>query len=274
MTFAWTNTGTQMLRLPVGALECQAWGPSPSEAPTIVLLHEGLGSTALWRDFPEQLSQATGAGVFAYSRLGYGQSDAARLPRPVDYMTREAVEVLPQVLDAVGFQRGMLLGHSDGATIAAIYSGSVSDQRVRGLALIAPHFFTEPSGLAEIARAKQTFETSDMKDRMARYHRDPEATFRGWNDVWLNPDFAAWNVGDSIDHWRIPVLGIQGAEDEYGTLAQLEEIEGRIYAPFEKVVLENCRHAPHLDQPQATLAAVREFYARLERLEQEVVAFA
>lgn len=248
-------------------LECFGIGPGPSEAPTLVLLHEGLGSAALWRDFPQRLAEATGWGVFVYSRAGYGRSEAADLPRPLDYMTREAVAVLPEVLDAIGFRRGVLMGHSDGATIAAIYAGSVSDARVRGLILEAPHFFTEKMGLDEIARARAAFVGTDLKARMAKYHDDAEATFRGWNDAWLAEGFRSWNVADVIDYWRVPCLAIQGAQDQYGTLAQIREIEERSYAPVEVLVPEDCRHAPHFDAEGAVLAAVADFLQRLERIE-------
>ncbi len=248
-------------------LEAQCFGPSPEAAPTIVLLHEGLGCLALWRDFPRRLAEATGWGVFVWSRAGYGLSDPDDLPRPLDYMTREAVDVLPEVLDAFGFRRGVLTGHSDGATISAIYAGSVSDHRVRGLVLMAPHFFTEEMGLKQIAAAKEVFAQGDMREKMAKYHRDPEHTFRGWNDAWLDPEFKAGNVGDVIDYLRIPTLAIQGRADEYGTLAQIEEVETRSYAPVETLILEDCRHAPHLDQPEAVLAGVAEFVTRLDRIE-------
>jgi len=247
-------------------LEWTHWGPAPDRAPSIVLLHEGLGCLGLWRDFPERLAAATGFGVIAFSRAGYGQSDPADLPRPLDYMTQEAVQVLPQVLDAVGFRRGILLGHSDGATIALEYAGRVSDHRVRGLVAMAPHTFTEPMGLAEIARAGAAFDTG-LRERMARWHRDPVHTFRGWHDAWLHPDFAAWTVAEVIDYLRIPVLTIQGRQDQYGTLAQIDAIEARSYAPVETLILDDCRHAPHLDQPDAVLAGIADFCARLERIE-------
>lgn len=261
----WTQEG----RLTAGgkSLEYRCFGAAPDAAPTIVLLHEGLGCAAQWRDFPQALSDATGMGVFVYSRAGYGQSEPADLPRPLDYMTREAVEVLPEVLDAIGFQRGVLMGHSDGATIAAIYAGSVSDMRVRATILMAPHFFTEEMGLAEIAAARTAFETTDMAERMGKYHRDPEHTFRGWNDAWLHPDFKDWHVGDVIDHLRIPTLAIQGRDDAYGTLAQIEEVESRAYAPVDTLILEDCGHSPHVDQREAVLAGVADFTARLERIE-------
>lgn len=254
--------------------EYACWGPPPAEAPTIVLLHEGLGCLALWRDFPERLAGATGFGVMAYSRAGYGQSDAAELPRPLDYMTREAVEVLPQVLDAIGFRRGLLMGHSDGATIAAEYAGRVPDHRVRGLVLMAPHFFTESGGLAEIARARDAYAGGDLRARLGKYHRDPDNAFRGWNDSWLDPGFRDWNVSEVIDYLRIPTLAIQGREDQYGTLRQIDEIESRAYAPVDALILEECRHAPHQDRPEAVLDAVAEFCARLERIEAAEVATA
>jgi pimeloyl-ACP methyl ester carboxylesterase len=247
-------------------LEWAHWGPAPDQAPTILLLHEGLGCLGLWRDFPARLAAATGFGVTAYSRAGYGQSDPADLPRPLDYMTREAVETLPQVLAVTGLRRGILMGHSDGATIALEYAGRVFDPRVRGVVAMAPHTFTEPMGLAEIARARDAF-ASGLREKMARWHRDPDHTFAGWNGTWLNPAFAAWNVAEVIDYLRVPVLAIQGRQDQYGTLAQIAEIETRSYAPVETLILDACRHAPHQDQPEAVLAAVAEFCARLERIE-------
>ena len=265
MTAQWVENG----RLTAGGkeLEYACFGPDPSQAPTLVLLHEGLGSVTLWRDFPQALAQATGFGVFAYSRAGYGQSDPADLPRPLDYMTREAVDVLPQVLDQIGFQRGVLVGHSDGATIAAIYAGSIPDLRVRALVLMAPHFFTEEVGLTEIAKAKLTYDTGDLREKLARYHRDPDNAFRGWNDAWLHPDFKDWNVADAIDYLRIPSMGVQGRDDQYGTLAQIEELDSRSYAPVDQLILDDCRHAPHLDQPEQVVAGIAAFCVRLERIE-------
>ncbi|MBV7394034.1 alpha/beta fold hydrolase [Mameliella sediminis] len=265
MTAPWVENG--FLTAGGKSLEYACYGPSPEAAPTLVLLHEGLGCVALWRDFPKALAEATGFGVFAYSRAGYGQSDLAALPRPLDYMTREAVDVLPEVLDAIGFRRGVLVGHSDGATIAAIYAGGVSDMRVRGIVLMAPHFFTEDMGLAEIAKARDAYATTDLRQKMARYHRDPDNTFRGWNDAWLDPGFKAWNVADVIDYLRIPTLAVQGREDQYGTLAQIEEVESRSYAPVDLLILDECRHSPHLDQPEQVVAGIAAFCATLERIE-------
>ncbi len=270
----WQDKATGQIEILGKALEYMCFGPGPDMAPTIVLLHEGLGSAALWRQFPAELAEATGCGVFVYSRAGYGRSAATDLPRPLDYMTREAMDVLPVVLDQIGFRQGILLGHSDGATIAAIYAGSAQDHRVRGLVLMAPHFFTEDIGLAAIAKAKEAFETGDLRDRMAKHHDDPDNAFRGWNDAWLDPGFKAWDVSEVIDYLRIPALVIQGASDQYGTLAQVTEVEERSYAPVDVVVLDDCRHSPHLDQPQAVLTAVTEFSLRLQRIENEKVTAA
>jgi len=249
-------------------LEWAGFGPAPKgDAPVVAMLHEGLGCLGLWRDFPRRVAEATGLPVFAWSRAGYGQSDPAELPRPLDYMTQEATGPLGEVLDAIGAAHFILLGHSDGATIAAEYAGRIEDFRVRGLILMAPHFFAEDDGLAEIARAGEAFRSGDLRARMEKHHRDPEATFRGWNDAWLDPGFRKWNVADVIDYLRIPVLVIQGRQDQYGTLAQMREIEERCYSPVDVLLLDDCRHSPHLDRPEETLAAVAEFAERLQRIE-------
>jgi pimeloyl-ACP methyl ester carboxylesterase len=268
----WRDQGT--LIAAGKSLEYRCFGPAPDIAPTVVLLHEGLGCVALWRDFPQMISDATGFGVFAYSRAGYGHSDAADLPRPLDYMTHEATDVLPEILNQIGFRHGILMGHSDGASIAALYAGGVQDHRVRGLVLMAPHFFTETMGLAEISKAREAFKTGDLRARMAKYHRDPENAFHGWSDVWLHPEFKSWNVADAIDYLRVPVLAIQGRDDSYGTLAQIAEVETRSYAPVDTVILPECGHSPQLDQSELVLDAVLEFAARLMRIETQEVALA
>jgi len=267
----WSDGATGHIDIGRRTLEYACYGPAPADAPTIVMLHEGLGSVGLWRDFPQRVAAATGHGIFVYSRAGHGASDPDDLPRPLDHATRQAVDVLPLVLDKIGLQKGILLGHSDGATISAIYSGSVIDHRFRGLILMAPHFFTEPIGLAAIADAKTAYQSGNLRARMAKHHRDPDNCFWGWNDVWLHPDFTDWNVADVIDYLRIPVLAIQGKQDQYGTLAQIHEIENRIYSPLETVILDDCRHSPHIDQPEQTLAAIVDFTARLHRIESEIV---
>ncbi|MCB1391488.1 MAG: alpha/beta hydrolase [Rhodobacteraceae bacterium] len=243
-------------------LEWSCWGAHDA-GPVIVLLHEGLGCLALWRDFPERLAGATGLGVLAFSRENYGQSDPGDLPFPVDYMTRQATGVLPGVLDALGAPSVILMGHSDGATIAAEYAGRVEDFRVRGIVLMAPHFFTEPMGMAEIRRAGEVFAGTDMAAKMGKYHRDPVATFRGWNDAWMVLEAARWDVTEVIDYIRVPALVIQGEGDQYGTMAQVQAIAERSYAPVDVLALPDCRHSPQFDQPQAVTDAVAAFARRL-----------
>ena len=264
---SWQPGETRWISAGGKRLEGRCWGPAPDIAPTLVLLHEGLGSAGLWKDFPERLADRTGYGVFAYSRAGYGASDPAELPRPLDYMTREAVDVLPHVLDAIGFRRGVLLGHSDGASIAALYAGTIEDFRVRGLCLISPHFFTEPSGLAAIAEAKVQYETGELRERLARHHGDADNAFRGWNDAWLDPRFKAWNIEEAIAYIRVPVLAIQGDRDQYGTLAQIDALRNGLYSPLDVKIFRGGKHAPHLERPEETVDAVADFLATLDRIE-------
>lgn len=245
-------------------LEGRYFGAPTNGAPTLLLLHEGLGCLALWRDFPSRLVTATGLGVFAWSRAGYGQSSPICLPRPLDYMSREAVEIVPAVIDAVGADPVVLLGHSDGATIAALHAGFVCDPRIIGVILLAPHFFTEPKGLKAIAAAAEVYESGDLRARLARYHRHVDIAFRGWNDAWLDPEFRDWNVADALDHITVPILAIQGREDPYGTLAQIDVIAARAPAVVTSVVLEQCCHAPHLEQTEATLMAIIKFLRDLK----------
>jgi len=246
-------------------LEYRMIGPRPSAAPTLLLLHEGLGSVAIWGDFAQKLSEATRLGVFTYSRQGYGNSSKAVLPRSVNFMHEEARLVLPKVLDAIGFQSGVLIGHSDGGSIAAIYGGSFQDHRVLGLVLIAAHFFTEEMGLAEIRRARESFEKGELRAKLARAHADPDGAFWSWCRPWLDPDFVKWDITEELAHIRVPILLIQGEQDQYGTAQQLEVAQEECYCPVEIVLLPNTRHAPHRESPQATLAAIKEFVARLLR---------
>lgn len=253
-------------------LEYRMIGPRPASAPTLVLLHEGLGSVGQWGDFPERLAAATGAGAFVYSRAGYGRSSPVSLPRPLTYMHDEALEVLPKLLDTIGFCRGLLVGHSDGASIATIYAGSVQDHRVRGLALIAPHFFVEDVGIAAIAQAREAYETGDLREKLMRWHADVDNAFRGWNDAWLDPDFRNWDVSEMLAYLRVPVLIVQGEDDQYGTKRQIEVAQEECYCPVETALLPNVRHSPQKDAPDRALAVIAGFVNRLLKDHAEGVA--
>ena len=240
-------------------LEYRMIGPRSDAAPTLVLLHEGLGCVAGWGGFAQELAAATGAGGFAYSRAGYGRSSPAKLPRPVSFMHDEARAVLARVLDAIGFRRGLLVGHSDGASIAAIYAGSIQDHRVRGLALMAPHFFTEDMGIAEIVRTRAAFEAGPLRAKLARWHADPDNAFHSWCGPWLDPEFRKWDLTDALAHIRVPILIVQGEDDQYGTLRQLDVARDECFCPVETAVLPGVRHAPHREAPEQTLKVAADF---------------
>ena len=244
-------------------IEYRFIGPRPDAAPTIVMLHEGLGCVGLWGDFPDRLQQATGCGVFVYSRFGYGQSSPAALPRPLTYMHDEARAVLPALLDQMGFRRGVLLGHSDGASIAAIYAGSHQDHRVSGLVLIAPHFFTEDVGIAAIAEAKKAYAETDLRAKLAKWHADVDSAFLGWNGAWLDPAFRQWDITEKLAYIRVPVLLVQGEDDQYGTVKQLEVAQQECYCPVEVALLKGAKHTPQREAPDVTLKTISDFVARV-----------
>jgi pimeloyl-ACP methyl ester carboxylesterase len=260
-----TLSDSGFLTLNTQRLEYRMIGPRPDAAPTIVMLHEGLGSVGLWNDFPDRLQKATGLGVFVYSRAGYGQSSPVALPRPLTYMHDEARDVLPALLDAIGFQRGLLLGHSDGASIAAIYAGTHEDHRVGGLVLIAPHFFTEDAGIAAIVEARKAYETGDLRARLARWHADVDNTFKGWNGAWLDPEFRQWDITEQLAYIRVPILIVQGEDDQYGTVKQIEAAQEECYCPVEVALLAGARHSPQREAPAATLRAITDFIGRVMR---------
>jgi pimeloyl-ACP methyl ester carboxylesterase len=253
------------LDLPPLRLEYRFVGPQPGQAPTLILLHEGLGSAGMWGDFPERLQAATGLGVFAYSRVGYGRSTAAKLPRELEFMHVEAREILPRVLDTIGFREGLLVGHSDGGSIAAIYGGSTQDHRVRGLVMMAPHFIVENVTLKAITEIRKAYDTTDMRTRFARWHADPDATVRGWTDVWLKNDFNGWDLREDLAYIRVPVLIIQGEQDHYGTVRQIEIAQEECYCPVEVLLLPNTQHAPHREAAARTLEAIVDFTRRALR---------
>jgi pimeloyl-ACP methyl ester carboxylesterase len=241
-------------------LEYEWHGPGPEAAPTLVFLHEGLGCVTTWRDFPARLAAATGLGALVYSRAGYGGSDPVPLPRPLHFMHDEALLVLPEVLDAVGAREPILVGHSDGGSIALIHAGGVPAVKVRALILEAPHVFCEDLSVRSIARARESYQTGDLRRALERHHGDNvDVAFWGWNGAWLDPGFRSWNIEESLGAIRCPALLIQGADDEYGTLAQLDAIEAGSGGPVRRLVLSECGHSPHRAQPDATLAAMADF---------------
>lgn len=234
---------------------------SRADGPWVVLLHEGLGSAALWRDFPERLAERTGAGVVAYSRYGHGFSEVLREPREPSYMHEEARIALPALLCALGIVRPILVGQSDGASIALIAAGSGAVEAA-GLVVEAPHLFVEESGLRSITAAAEAYRSGDLSTRMARHHADADATFWGWNRIWLDPRFRRWSIEPEVAAVTAPVLAIQGAQDEYGTLAQLERLRTLAsVAQVDTLLLARCGHAPHRDRPETVLPAIAAFVA-------------
>ena len=241
-------------------LETLRYAGDPAQ-PAIVLLHEGLGSIGQWRDFPARLAERTRCSVVAYSRYGYGRSDVLREKREPDYMHHEAERVLPALLAQLGIVRPILFGHSDGASIALIYAG-VHPDAVRALILEAPHVFVEELSVRSIAEAKTAYATTDLPAKLGRWHDDVDATFCGWNDIWLDPRFRAWNIERYADAVRCPVLLVQGDADEYGTLAQLDAIAARVPSS-DTLIVGGARHSPHRDAPEAVLARVAAFVAQV-----------
>ena len=263
-----TLSATGFLRIGAADLEYRMIGPAPDAAPTIVMLHEGLGSVGLWGDFPEKLQAATGCGVFAYSRAGYGTSSPVSLPRPLDYMHIEAFDVLPKVLETIGFRRGLLLGHSDGASIAAIYAGSRQDHRVKGIALMAPHCIVEDISVKSIAEIRTAYETTDLKAKLARWHKDVNNAFYGWNGAWLDPKFRDWDISEYLAYIRVPVAVIQGERDQYGTMRQVEIAREECYCPIDVTEIPEAGHSPHREAPGATLDAITQFASAVFRLDE------
>jgi pimeloyl-ACP methyl ester carboxylesterase len=230
------------------------------DAPTVVFLHEGLGSIGLWKNFPQQLVDASGCSAVVYSRYGNGFSDVLTEARQPDYMHREARAVLPEFLDKLNVSNPILFGHSDGASIALIHA-AMESSRILSIVALAPHVIVEDLTLENIRAARTAYQSTDLPSRLSKYHKDADSTFWGWNDIWLSPDFRDWNIESLLSGIRCPVLAIQGREDEYGTLRQLDILK-REMPTAQLRVLDQCRHSPHRDQPAALLSAVGDFIRR------------
>lgn len=242
-------------------------GPEPTDAATLVFLHEGLGSVSMWRDFPHALAEATGCGMLNYSRWGHGGSAPIAEARGVEYMHNEALNSLPEVLSTLGVRRPILVGHSDGGSIALIYAGSGAAQGAGpapvALILEAAHVFVEDISVDSIAKTKFAFETTELPQKLGRHHDDPVGMFRAWNDIWLHPDFRHWNIEDYLPMVACPVLAIQGENDEYGTGKQVDAIAAKSGGPTEVLIPAGCGHSPHRDRREEVLAAMTDFVLRM-----------
>jgi pimeloyl-ACP methyl ester carboxylesterase len=234
-------------------------------APALVFLHEGLGSVSLWKDFPRAAAEATGCAALVYSRRGYGRSEPREPPWPLRFMHDEALRVLPAVLDEAGVEDAILVGHSDGASIALIYAGAIG-LRVRGVVAMAPHVMVEEICVEAITAVRAEYEAagSKLRERLARHHADVDGAFQGWAGVWLDPGFLRWDLRGYLPGVRVPLLVIQGEDDAYGTLAQVDEIERGVAGPVERVILPACGHSPHRDRRDETLAAIARFVRGLD----------
>jgi pimeloyl-ACP methyl ester carboxylesterase len=233
------------------------------QSPELVFLHEGLGSISHWKDFPALVAASTGYPVTVYSRYGSGNSDPLTEPHPVTYMHDEALQALPDLLSQLCIENPILIGHSDGGSIALIYAGSAARNPPRALILLAPHVFVEDLSVASIAEAKRKFETTNLPEKLARHHRDAARTFWGWNNIWLHPDFRRWNIEEYLLRITCPILAIQGRDDQYGTMAQVATISSQAAGPVEILALPDCRHSAHRDQPEAVLDAITNFVKRI-----------
>ena len=234
---------------------------APAGRPTLVFLHEGIGSIAMWRDFPGRVAHAAGCNAVVYSRYGYGNSEPLQEARDVRYMHDEALAALPELLDQLGLDRPILVGHSDGGSIALIHAGGAACP-VTGAVVMAPHVLVEDISVASINAAKVAYETTNLRQKLARYHADVDGAFGGWNRIWLAPEFRQWNIEEYLPRITCPVLAIQGEDDEYGTVEQLRRIGAQV-ANADLVALADCRHSPHKDQPDAVLDAITRFVDRI-----------
>ncbi len=243
------------------SIECRFVGERNAHAPALVFLHEGLGSASLWRDFPGRLCARAGLPGVVCSRRGYGRSSPHRHDPGPDFMHEEATIALPALLRALGVERPILFGHSDGASIALIHAGTFPGQ-ARAVVALAPHLFVEPVCVESIATLARAYRSSGLRERLARHHDDADATFRAWSGVWLSPQFAGWNIEREVAASRCPVLAIQGEDDQYGTLRQIDRI-AELRPGTQLLKLSGCRHSPHLDRPEDVIDATVRFLGGL-----------
>ncbi|HZH26004.1 MAG TPA: alpha/beta hydrolase [Azospirillaceae bacterium] len=247
-------------------LEVRRFPATRPGAPPMVFLHEGLGSIGLWRDTPGKLAAATGGEAIVYSRQGYGRSEPPSGPRGLDYLHREALGVLPELLDRLGIERPVLVGHSDGGSIALIHAAHAAGaaRPPTGLIVEAAHVFVEDVTLAGIRDAVAAYRTTPLRDRLARYHDDVDHVFHAWADTWLSPPFRDWNIEALLPQVACPILVIQGDRDEYGTPAQVEAIAAQVSGPARTFLVPDCGHTPHRERADVVLPAMAAFLKELE----------
>ena len=241
-------------------IETAWYGPSPKEAPTLIFLHEGLGCVEMWKGFPVRLGMATGCGVLVYSRLGYGKSDPCRLPRPLNYMQIEGLETLPRIIETTGIKECLLVGHSDGGSVAIVYAGGTPALPLRGVITEAAHLFCEEVSVRSIQEARENYLHKGLREKLMRYHGpNTDIAFWGWNKAWLDPEFMNWNIEEFLSGIKVPLLALQGKEDQYGTIAQIRAIEARAGCGAEVSVIDRCRHSPHQEQEEMVFEAMKGF---------------
>jgi pimeloyl-ACP methyl ester carboxylesterase len=248
-------------------IECQWIEPDKADKDLVVFLHEGLGSASLWKDWPARACAALDCRGLIFSRYGYGESTSRPHDEkwPADFMHTQARQALPALFKALNLEeeRPVLFGHSDGGSIALLYA-AMYPEKVKAIAVAAPHIFVEDVTVASIEEAKQAYLNTDLPRKLARYHRDPDSAFWGWNDIWLDPDFRAWNIESYLKDIQCPVLAIQGENDEYGSLEQIYGIR-RIATQTKLCIIPDCGHSPHRDQPEVVIDALSTFMASLDR---------
>ncbi len=256
---------TDFLSIHSKKIEIKWHNKEKKNRPCLVFLHEGLGCTAMWKNFPKRVAQKTNCPALVFSRFGYGNSDASSLPWKLNFLHKEALNVLPKIIGAAKLKEYILIGHSDGGSIGIIFSGSPFATGLKGLITLAAHVFCEQISVDSIFQAKVNYDNGNLKKGLEKYHgKNTENAFRGWNDVWLNPKFMHWNIEKYLNHIKIPMLAIQGKDDQYGTSKQLESIKTK--APhIHTHLIDNCKHTPHNEQPEITLDLLTQFILKINR---------
>lgn len=254
---------TDFLKLDSKKIEIQWYRKGKKEFPTLIFLHEGLGCTRMWKNFPEVVSRATGCPALVFSRFGYGHSDPCPIPWKINFMHKEALKILPDILRKTQIKSYILIGHSDGGSISLIFAGSPCSKGLKGLITMAAHVFCEQITVDCIRQAKKNYEHRDLKKGLEKYHgKNTENTFRGWNDAWLDPNFMNWNIEKYLHRIHVPMLAIQGKEDQYGTIQQIESIKIHV-KQVQSYLIDDCRHSPHLEQPETVLNYITQFILRI-----------